>query len=96
MRQLFPGYYEPSSHEIEEMWRTCVFVFDTNMLLNMYRYSAEARESLFEVLDRLEDRLWIPYQVALEYHDRRMVVIAEQVKAYDAVRQMFDSVQNFV
>ena len=48
------------------------------------------------MLDRLEDRLWIPYQVALEYHDRRMVVIAEQVKAYDAVRQMYDSVQNIV
>lgn len=96
MQYSFPGYYEPSSDKLDEVWQNCVFVFDTNMLLNIYRYSTGARESFFEVLDRLESRLWIPHQVALEYHDRRIVVISEQVKAYDTVIKILDNAQNIV
>lgn len=96
MRDLFPGYYEPSSDEIDGVWRNCIFVFDTNMLLNIYRYSTEARDSFFEVLNCLENRLWIPYQVALEYHNRRMIVISEQVKAYDTVIKILDNAQNMI
>jgi len=62
-------------------------VFDTNMLLNVYRYIEKTRERYFEILDLLkkQNQIWIPYQVANEFQDRRIDVIQGQLDAYEAV-----------
>lgn len=39
MRKLFAGYYRPTKKEFDRMWREGVFVFDANILLNIYRGS---------------------------------------------------------
>lgn len=46
-------------------------VFDTNVLLNLYRYNAETRASIVEVMKALGDRLWIPHQVMEEFWRNR-------------------------
>ncbi|MFM2060738.1 MAG: hypothetical protein RLZZ507_408 [Cyanobacteriota bacterium] len=38
MRDLFPGYYQPTEKEFAELWKECIFSFDTNVLLHIYRY----------------------------------------------------------
>ncbi len=43
-----------------------LFVFDTNVLLNLYRYQSGTRDELLNVLAQLSDRIWIPHHVALE------------------------------
>jgi len=91
MRDLFPGYYQRSEEELSRLWRDGIFVVDTNMLLNVYRYSPETRERYLETLSRLKPRLWIPYQVAYEYQDKRTTVIREQAKAYENVIQLLDT-----
>lgn len=53
---------------------------DTNVLLDMYRLPKSARDELLEVLSTLKDRIWIPYQVALEYQRNRLTVIAAERK----------------
>ncbi|MGZ3645243.1 MAG: hypothetical protein ACXVCM_15485, partial [Ktedonobacteraceae bacterium] len=40
MQELFPGYYRPTKEEFSTMWQQCIFVFDANVLLNIYRYTA--------------------------------------------------------
>jgi hypothetical protein len=91
LHDLFPGYNERTQEELSRLWKEGIFVVDTNMLLNVYRYSPETRERYLETLSRLKSRLWIPYQVAYEYQDRRAVVIREQVKAYENVIQLLDT-----
>ena len=91
MRDLFPGFYEPTEQEIAKLWQEGIFVFDTNMLLHIYRYSPDTRERFFETLSRLSERIWIPDQVAFEYQDRRVGVISEQIKAYDDVADLLDT-----
>jgi hypothetical protein len=66
MHELFPAFYDLSDDEISKLWREGIVVFDTNMLLNVYRYNDETRDRFFEILDRLTTRIWIPYQVALD------------------------------
>lgn len=90
MRELFPGYYRPLNEQIEKMWQEGVFAFDTNILLNIYRYTSETRERLFEILHRLQDQIWIPYQVAYEYQHRRLEVINEELLAYQTIKQSLD------
>jgi PIN like domain len=58
--------------------RTGLVVPDTNVLLNLYRFQAGARDKLFGALATLNDRLWIPHQVALEFHRRRLDVMKDQ------------------
>ncbi len=91
MRELFPGYYVPREEELNQWWEEGIFVFDTNMLLHIYRYQEETRESFFEVLRKLNNRIWIPYQVAKEYQERRLNVISDQINAYDRVKALLDS-----
>src|SRR5260221_11043614 len=93
MRQLFPGYYKPTDQEFERLWDNCIFAFDANILLNLYRYSSDTQTRLFEVFERLNDRIWLPHQVALEFHERRLGVIAEQFDIYNKANEFLDKFQ---
>jgi len=90
MKSLFPGYYQPAEKEFSEMWQEGVFAFDANVLLHTYRYTPETRASFFNALERLGDRIWLPYQAANEFQVRRLQVISDQEKAYAAVENLFD------
>lgn len=82
MRDLFPGYYRPSKEEFKKLWADAVFSFDTNVLLNLYRFTEHSRTSLLHVLGRIKDRAWLTYQVALEFHDNRSEVVYGQHRIY--------------
>ncbi len=78
LQDKFPGYYRRTKEELDRIWRDGIIVLDTNVLLNLYRYSERAREELLGVLRRVKDQLWIPYQVAEEFHRDRSIVIKNQ------------------
>jgi hypothetical protein len=86
MRDLFPGHYRPSSDELNHLWKNALFVFDTNVLLNLYSYPEQAREVFFSVLGSISGRIWIPYQVALEFHRNRFNRVKSSNKAVYALR----------
>jgi hypothetical protein len=83
MRKTHPGYYRPTKAEFEALWKNCTFAFDANVLLNLYRYSADTRDRFLGVLDKLTERIWLPHQAALEYQENRLVVISQEAAAYD-------------
>jgi len=85
MRDLFTGYYPPTTSELERLWADSLVIVDTNVLLNLYRYSEASREEFIGVLDALRERLWLPHQVALEFHKGRVGVINTQWSAFDQV-----------
>lgn len=87
MQDLFPGYYRPSNVELESLWSKGIFVFDTNVLLNLYSYPDAAREAFISVLQRVSGRSWIPYQVALEFHRNRFNRIKQSNKAVHELRE---------
>jgi PIN like domain len=82
MKIIFPGYSKKNEKEIKSIWDSCVIVFDTNTLLNLYRYSDATRETILELISKLSERIWLPHQAALEYNKNRYEVIADQEKAY--------------
>lgn len=82
MKKIFPGYSKKNEKEIKKMWDICIIVFDTNALLNLYRYSDETRQTILELISKLSERIWLPHQAALEYNKNRYEVIADQEKAY--------------
>jgi hypothetical protein len=94
MREQFAGYYRPSEEEFADLWQNCMFVLDTNVLLNLYRYPVDARNDLIGVLKKVKSRVWIPHQVALEYEENRLAVISEQMERFREVKEILDSIQN--
>lgn len=70
MKDLFPEYYRQSSlPSFDDRWeKTALFVFDANVLLNLYGFSSRHREQWLTSLEELKDRIFLPYQAALEYH----------------------------
>jgi hypothetical protein len=94
MKDLFPGYYRPSEENFSELWKNCVFILDTNVLLNLYRYSEESRNDFLKVLYKIETRLWIPHQVALEFQENRTKVIEEQEKKIDSIKDILEENQS--
>ncbi len=92
MRSLFSGFYRPDDDAFETLWREATFVLDANVLLNLYRYPRKTRDELIGVFTKLADRLWVPYQAALEYQRNRLTVIAQQKKKFDEVRLEIGSI----
>lgn len=82
MREAFSEHFVGESERQQKLWADCIFVLDTNVLLDLYRFSDSAREALFKVMESLGERLWIPYQVAAEYFENRLGVIEDQSDAY--------------
>lgn len=84
MKSLFPSHFATEKSRITSLWAECIFVIDTNVLTGMYKYSDETRDALYKVIESLGDRLWIPYQVMLEYLDNRAKIVHDQSKIYTA------------
>ncbi|WP_121609133.1 PIN domain-containing protein [Mesobacillus foraminis] len=91
MLEDFRGFYKPTNEEFDALWNDCLFVFDTNVLLNFFRTEEEVRRKLLKALEKLKDRIFIPYQVAMEYHHRVQEEIHQQKKTYNNLKSMLKS-----
>lgn len=82
MRNTFPGYHKKTDKEIKDIWKNGLIFFDTNVLLNLYRYSDETRNTLLELIKKFKKQIYLPHQAALEYNRNRYEVISDQEKEY--------------
>lgn len=96
MKKIFKEYHQFTKQEFQQLWKNCLFVFDTNTLLNMYRYSRQTVNIYFNVLNELKKKkqLWIPYQVGYEFYENRINVISEYEKSYDEILSIIEKAKN--
>ncbi len=83
MIELFKGYLDYSENEYKNIWKDAMIVVDSNILLNFYRYSEDTRNKIFEILEKLKMRLWIPYQVGMEFFENKNKVMVNSYSEYD-------------
>lgn len=97
MRSMFTGYYTYNEEEYDKIWKNAVIVLDTNILLNLYRYSKKTRKILLDILKKEEKRLWIPYYVGQEYFKNRDKVIHDSSKIYsDYLKKVNDAFEELI
>lgn len=82
MRSKFPGYFRPSNDEFVKMWKEGIFVFDTNVLLDLFRYSQKTVDTLLRIMESVKERIWLPYQVSKEFYIKLPDIISDQVIKY--------------
>ncbi|AYA42984.1 MULTISPECIES: PIN-like domain-containing protein [Bacillus subtilis group] len=86
MKSLFKEFYFDNKNT--DIWMNSVIVLDTNILLNLYRYSKETSEKLLALLEKSKGRLWLPHQIALEFHLNRTNVILDQQTSYEKIESI--------
>lgn len=94
MRDLFPSYYRPTDEEFKELWEKCFFIFDTNVLLNLYLYDKKTLNDFLKVLKVVNERLWIPHQVALEFQKNRIDNIKKRNKEIGDLKKKLTNVKS--
>jgi hypothetical protein len=77
MKDTFKGVVELPKKEFENLWKNSTFIFDTNVLLDLYRLSREGREDWLKALSKISKR-FMPYQIGFEFHKNRLKVIKEE------------------
>jgi hypothetical protein len=92
VRKHFSEYFRPTVAETKSLWAEAVFIFDTNILLNVYRMSRETSLQMMEILTKLKGRLFLPNQVGVEFFNHREEEIAKQVNAFERVKQSLNRI----
>ncbi|RLK60440.1 PIN-like domain-containing protein [Actinokineospora cianjurensis] len=84
----FEGYRSPTPEELRRVLTSGIVVPDTNLLLNLYRYTATARDTLLRALEKLET-LWVPHQVLTEFWRNRETTDPSVVRFRDSAGVFF-------
>lgn len=71
----FEGHAVISESHLENAVRGGQVFFDTNVLLNLYRYLDDSTDAFFRAMQGYGDRLHIPHQVAHEFWKNRINVM---------------------
>lgn len=84
-----------TQEDYKKLFEEGLFVFDTNVLLDLYRLPNEAKEDLFKILEskQLKNRVWLPFQVHLEYVYNKNGEIRGQNTKFDVVSDKVDGFQ---
>lgn len=84
MKDLFKSFTSPSDEAIEAAWKSdqTIFVFDTNVFLNLYGFEQQTRKDFFTTAQKIQDKVWIPFHVGLEFHNQRLNVISREKKIF--------------
>ncbi|MGP9498821.1 PIN-like domain-containing protein [Halomonas sp. AOP43-D1-4] len=94
MKDLFPGHFKESEKNLKQVWDSCIFVFDANILLNFYRYSDSTRREFLQLLQKIQERVWLPHRAAEEYLNNRLSVIDQQERSYDETAKAINSLRS--
>lgn len=90
MKEKYAGYIPYDQAKFKRLWDDATFVVDSNILLNLYRYSKETQTKVLDSLAHLSDRLWIPFNTAQEYFNNRISVIKEQDNLYEELKKVIN------
>ena len=92
MKTAFFAYLRPSAEEFEKLWSDCLFTFDTNILLHLYRYQDDTRDMFMGIFrnEKFINRLFLTHRVGFEFVRRRPEVISEQETSYSKLLSIVD------
>ncbi len=75
------------------LWDKAIIILDANVLLRLFRLNQKSVSEILDLLNTMRNRIWIPYQVGLEYNKNRLEKIKESELSYNTI---VDIVQNFI
>ncbi len=82
--------------DFNKIWKEGIFIFDSNVLLDLYRLPKSAREDLISVFENenFKSRIWIGFQVALEFLNNKYEAISDQKNKFNSVRKLLKKTES--
>ncbi|MEU3418628.1 PIN domain-containing protein [Streptomyces murinus] len=77
----YEEYWRRSQSSLDKAIESHQIVLDTNAILHLYRMNASARGEYLNVLEKVANRIWIPRQVADEFHRNRLSSVDVHIRA---------------
>ncbi|MDO3126492.1 PIN domain-containing protein [Mycobacteroides abscessus subsp. bolletii] len=87
MREAFSEWYYPDDDAIAHIVTTGTIALDANALLDLYRVGAGRRQEILTALEKIGDRLFVPYQAAYEYQKNRTSALHDAQSTFDKVSE---------
>ncbi|EKN48123.1 MULTISPECIES: PIN-like domain-containing protein [Pseudomonas syringae group] len=96
IRSLLKTHRDLDEEEFDNMWERAVFIFDANVLLDLYRLPQSAKNELLSVLQNpeIKNRIWISFQGLLEFLNNRHDIIGDQKNKFEMVRSKLQEAIN--
>lgn len=88
-RKIYAGY---NDEELKKIWINAIFIFDNNILLDLYRSSYETRQFILNAMNQLKDNIYMPHQIMIEFFRNRTEEIYNTQERYSKLR---DQVSKF-
>ncbi|MFL5997045.1 MAG: PIN-like domain-containing protein [Streptomyces sp.] len=73
----FGAFRTPTNEDFTAVLTNGLVAPDANVLLNLYRYTEQARGDLLRALGTLENRLWVPHQALVEFWRNRESTLSD-------------------
>ncbi|MGA5447471.1 PIN-like domain-containing protein [Streptomyces umbrinus] len=94
----YEEFWRKSSNFTDEAIKSSSVVLDTNAVLNLYRMKPSARNEYLRVLEKVSERIWIPRQVADEFHRNRLSSVAKYqnslTEKYEAILEAAEALKS--
>lgn len=89
---LVKTHRDQSQIDFDAIWKDGIFVFDSNVLLDLYRLPNSAKSDLIRILknDGFNGRIWIGFQVLIEFMNNRFEAISDQKNKFTSVRKLIE------
>lgn len=93
MKSIFKSYLIKDVSEVEDIWKKAIISVDTNVLLNLYRYSELAQHEVLDVFEKIKSKLFLTHHVGLEFHRNRYNVFSDQEEIYKKYISQFRNIR---
>lgn len=93
MEPFISHWRTPKGH-LQSALESSLVVLDSSVLLDLYRVTPTARVEMIRSLNTVKDRIWIPHQVALEFHRNRIDAAQDQLDFYNETCKSLESAKS--
>lgn len=94
MKDQFHVFNVGEMPELDSKNKELLVVLDTNILLHVLRYSKDSREKLFQSIEKVKSRLFIPYIVGLEYNINKKDVMYSLKNAESSFKKKYEAIKS--
>lgn len=86
---LLKSHRDQNEIQHDDLWENGIFVFDTNVILDLYRLPETASNDLINALNhpKINNRIWIAFQVIVEFLNNRIEIISDQKSKFTEVKK---------
>lgn len=94
MKKHFPLFYTNTIADKNAAIKEGYIFLDTNVLLHFFRLGESFSRTFFQILNKVKERVYIPYQVAKEYHPKYLELCVSLRKTYRNAIDCLTQLQN--